>query len=110
MMRLFFSRKSTNLSKNNCEEIPFLTLTTGRNQEHDQNVKRFLTGIRVKNLTLNETKIISSVSSLNILGNWVGNRIIKADPERLWLLQNLPVPTTHKSLKRAVGMRAYNTK
>lgn len=69
----------------------------GRNQEHDWNVKRFLTAISAKNLTLNETKIVSSVSLLNSLGYWVGNRIIKPEPERLRPLQYLTMPTNLNS-------------
>ena len=83
----------------------------GRNQEkYDWNVKRFLTVVKAKNLTLNETQTESSVPALNILCHWVGNGITKPDPERLGPLQRLPMPTTLNSLRRAVHMFASYAK
>ena len=40
----------------------------------------------------------------------VGNGIIKADPERLRPLKQLPPPTNPKSLKRVSGLFAYYAK
>ena len=57
--------------------------------------------------TLNNSKTINSVSSINILGYLVGNGIIKPDPERLHPLEQLPPPTNPKSLKHVLGLAYY---
>ncbi|XP_076033649.1 uncharacterized protein LOC143020786 [Oratosquilla oratoria] len=66
--------------------FPYLDNITiaGRTQEeHDRNVQHFLEVIHNRNLTLNTSKTIKSVRSINILGYCVGNGIIKPDPGRL---------------------------
>lgn len=53
------------------DTFPYLDNITiaGKDQtEHDENVQRFLDVVHSKNLTLNEAKSITSVSSINILG------------------------------------------
>ena len=95
------------------DTFPYLDNITvaGRDKtEHDQNVKKFLDTIKTYNLTLNHSKSIESVPAINILGYWVGNGIIKPDPERLQPLQEIPIPTTIESLRRALGMFAYYAK
>lgn len=93
--------------------FPYLDNVTiaGHNQaEHDENFKKFIAVVNRRKLTLNEAKTIKSVSSINILGYWVGNGSIKPDPERLRPLQELPPPTNLTSLRRALGMFAYYAK
>ena len=57
-----------------------------------------------------ESKSVISVPTINSLGYCVGNDIIKTDPDRLRPLQELPPPTTVKSLRRVLGMFAYYAK
>ena len=90
--------------------FPYLDNITiaGHNQEeHDQNVQRFLQVISRRHLTLNDSKTIKSVCPINILGFCVGNGLIKPGPERLRPLQELPPPSNLGSLKRTMGMFAY---
>ena len=92
---------------------PYLDNITvaGRTQkEHDQNVTRLFDALRQRNWTLNDSKTISSVPYINILGYYVGNGTIKPDPERLIPLQNLPPPNNQKALKRVLGLFAYYAK
>ena len=95
------------------DTFPYLDNITvaGRNQEeHDLNVEKFLAAIKKRNMTLNDSKTISSVSSINILGYCVGNGLIKPDQERLRPLWSLPPPCNFKSLKRVLGLFAYYAK
>ena len=70
-------------------------------EEHDENVSQFLQSIRKRGLLLNQSKTISSVWCIYILGYSVGNDIITPDPERPKPLLDLPAPHNAKSLKRA---------
>ena len=95
------------------DTYPYLDNITvaGRTQkEHDQNVTRLFDALRQRNWTLNDSKTISSVPYINILGYCVGNSTIKPDPERLIPLQNLPPPNNQKALKRVLGLFAYYAK
>ncbi|XP_068222901.1 uncharacterized protein [Palaemon carinicauda] len=78
--------------------------------EHDENVQKFLEVVRKQNLALNEEKSVISVPTINVLGDCVGNNIIKPEPYRLRSLQELPPPTNMGSLRRAQGLFAYNAK
>ena len=91
------------------DTFPYLDNITvaGRNQEeHDQNFARLLAVLQQRNWTLNDLKTISSVSCINILGDCVGNGVIKPDPERLQPLKDLPPPSNQKLLKHVLGLFA----
>ena len=84
-----------------------ITIAGHTQEEHDQNVQRFLEVINRRRLTLNDSKTVKSVHFINILGYCVGNNVIRPDPERLRPLQELPPPSNLGSLKRTLGMFAY---
>ena len=79
-------------------------------EEHDANVSAFLDALKRRHLNLNDSKTISSVSDISILGYRVGNGTIRPDPERLQPLLDLPPPNNTKSLKRMLGLFAYYAK
>jgi len=83
----------------------------GRTQaEDDANVQRLLDALARRNMTLNESKTVSSVPEIGILGYRVGYGTMKPDPERLKPLREVPLPATSKVLQRAVGLFAYYAK
>ena len=93
--------------------FPYLDNITvgGRTKaEHDKNVSELLKVLRDKNLTLNDSKTVESVESINILGYNVSNGLIKPDPERLRPLLEFPPPTNIASQRRIIGMFAYYAK
>ena len=95
------------------DTFPYLDNITvaGRTQaEHDENVLKFMEVVQSRRLTLNESKSVKSVPTINVLGYCVGNNIAKPDPDRLRPLQELPPPTNVKSLRRAQGLFAYYAK
>ena len=75
--------------------------------DHDRNVTSFLRAVKRRNFTLNESKTISSVKHINVLGYAVGNMTIKPDPERMRSLQEFPLPNVKSALRRVLGMFAY---
>ena len=79
-------------------------------EEHDNNVQKFLDAIARYEMELNQSKTVSSVSGICIFGYCVGGNKIRPDPERLRPLLEFPAPTDSKSLKRALGMFAYYAK
>ena len=105
-----FQRKMDNLVqveglKDTFPYLDNITVAGHTQEEHDRNVKRLLECLQRRKWTLNNSKAINSVSSINILGYLVGNGIIKPDPERLRPLKQPPPPPTNlKSLKRVLGL------
>ena len=83
----------------------------GRDQtEYDRNVKAFLDAIHRRKFTLNDSKTVTSVKNINILGYVVGNMVIKPDPERMRPLLDFPPPNNVNALRRVLGMFAYYAK
>ncbi|MCP4297154.1 MAG: RNA-directed DNA polymerase, partial [Proteobacteria bacterium] len=72
-------------------------------EEHDQNVQRFMDLVTRYNLTLNQEKTISSVTEINMLGYCISHLKVRPDPARMHPLFDIPVPTDSKSLKRTLG-------
>ena len=71
------------------------------------NEEKFRAVAKKYNLTLNESKTISGVQSLPIIGYLVSHGEIKPDPERLQPLKDLAAPCHLDSQRRIVGMFAY---
>ena len=81
-----------------------ITFAVKDQEEHDTNVPRFLQAVQSRNLSLNQSKILESVISINILGYYVGNGIIKPDPERLLPLQEFLPPTNRNFPLLQIGI------
>ena len=65
--------------------------------DHDRNDAAFREMIKRRNLTLNKSKTVHSVSVIDILGYRVSHYNIMPDPERLRLLQEFPPPSNTAS-------------
>ena len=110
-----FQRNMDNIVRedNLKDTYPYMDNITigGHSEEHLKiNVDAFLKALEKRNLTLNDSKTVSNVSQLNILGYCVGKGSVKPDPDRLKVLLEFPPPTTPKSLQRALGLFAYYAK
>ena len=79
-------------------------------EDHDKSDIPFRNMIKRQNITFNESKFITSVPMINILGYRVGYSSIQPDPERLCPLQEFPPPSNPTSLRRALGIFAYYAK
>ncbi|XP_066945262.1 uncharacterized protein [Macrobrachium rosenbergii] len=76
-------------------------------EEHDENLRRFMEAARRYNMILNEAKCVLSSHSIRILGYEISHNELRPDPSRLEALMNMPVPQTKKSLQRLTGLFAY---
>ena len=89
--------------------FPYMDVTiAGVDQEdHHKNDTAFRNMIKRRNIILNESKSITSVPVIDILGFRVGYNSIQPDSGRLRPLQEYPPPSNPASLRRALGMFAY---
>ncbi|WUR05035.1 endonuclease [Vairimorpha necatrix] len=90
--------------------IPYLDdiIIYSRNkEEHKKHVRIVLGKIRAANLSLNKKKCKFFRSEIKILGNVIGNGIIKVDETRIKDIQAYPIPTTIKELRSFLGMANY---
>ena len=76
----------------------------------DRRASEFRGSMSKRKMTLNDSKTIYGVQTLQILGYCVGNNTIKPDPERLKPLWDLPPPVNFRTLKRVLGLFAYYAK
>ena len=76
-------------------------------EEHDRNLKRFQEAASRRQITYNDDKSVFSTRKLAILGYIIEEGEIRADPERLRPLLELPVPTDAKSLRRILGFFSH---
>lgn len=80
----------------------------GHSQEdHDNNLRRFMAAAEKYKLTINMEKSSFSLDEIHYLGYVIGNRTLKPDPERLRPLRQLELPKDLPSLRRALGMFSH---
>lgn len=87
-----------------------ITICGKTQEEHDENLNRFLAAAKKVNLTLNDSKCVFNTTKLHVLGSVVENGEIRPDPKRLAPLMELQPPTDAKSLKRILGFFSYYSK
>ncbi|XP_068240950.1 uncharacterized protein [Palaemon carinicauda] len=76
-------------------------------EEHDQNLRRFLKVAEEYNLTLNHSRCDFKVRTIKLLGYSVTDGEIKPDSERLQPLWNLSPPKDAASLRMTMGLLAH---
>ena len=75
--------------------------------EHDQNLKTFLSAASRYNLQFNDSKTVTGVTSVKLLGYLVSHNSIKPDPDRIKPLLDIPAPHDDKSLRSILGLFAH---
>ena len=75
--------------------------------EHDDNVRKLLKVAGDVNITFNESKSISSVKEISLLGYLISKGIKRPDPDRVKDLIELPPPKNMDEQKRILGLFAY---
>ena len=98
---------SQNKLKGTYAYLDNITIGGTDRRDHDINLERFLLAAARVCLTFNEAKSVIAAPQIDILGCRVSHGTIKPDPERLHPLLELPLPSSPKELKRALGMFAY---
>lgn len=84
-----------------------ITVTGMTQEEHDRNLKLFMSAASKYKLEFNDSKTVSNATSINLLGYLVSQNSIKPDPERIKPLLELPAPRTDKALKSALGLFSH---
>ena len=87
--------------------IDNVTVCGHSQEQHDENLKRFMDAVDKYKLTLNKEKCVFSAMSANLLGYMIQEGTLKPDPERLRPFLDLPEPRDKSSLKRVIGMFAH---
>ncbi|XP_062891719.1 uncharacterized protein LOC134339275 [Mobula hypostoma] len=84
-----------------------ITIYGHNQQDHNNNLQKFLQAAEVFNLTYNKDKCVFGTTRLAILGCVVENGVIGPDPDRMRPLLELPLPNTLRALKRCLGFFSY---
>ena len=84
-----------------------ITIVGMTKEEHDKNLAEFLTAAAKYNLEFNDSKTVSGVTSIKLLGYLVSHNSIKPDPDRMQPLLGMPAPNNDKSLKSVLGLFAH---
>ena len=87
-----------------------LTVCGRSEEELNTNITNFDKLREKYNITLNDSKTIDRVTSIDILGHTVSYNSISPDHSRLKPLLDMPPPSTLKAQKRLVGMFSYYSK
>ena len=81
------------------------TLIFGQDQqEHDERLRNVLRRLQEANVTLNSTKCVFSVQSVKFLGHVIDSRGIRADPDKIAAIKEMPTPKSITDLRRFMGM------
>ncbi|XP_062909829.1 LOW QUALITY PROTEIN: uncharacterized protein LOC134349429 [Mobula hypostoma] len=84
-----------------------ITICGHDQQDHDNNLQKFLQAAKSFNLTYNKDKCVFGTTRLAILGCVVENGVIGPDPDHMCPLLELPLPNTLRALKRCLGFFSY---
>ena len=76
-------------------------------QEHDDNLAKFLEAAHQCNITFNDSKYVYSTECVKLLGYEISEGSLKPDPDRVKTLLELPPPTYKKEQQRLVGLFDY---
>lgn len=87
-----------------------ITVCGNSQEEHDENLTRFLTVAKKYGLTINEGKSNYSQTSIATLGYIIGNHQIRPDPERMKPLLEMPIPQNQKAKQRTLGLLSHYSK
>ena len=86
-----------------CHMDDLLIYSTTSKLEHDERVRKVLDRLKLAGMTLNQKKCKFSQTSLTFLGHLVSVDGIRADPDRVKDLQDLPDPTNKTQLQSLLG-------
>jgi hypothetical protein len=79
-------------------------------EEHDTRLRAVLERCRKINLKLNLSKCRFECTSIKYLGHVLGQGVLKADPDKVRAIVDMPKPEGKESLRRLLGMATYLSK
>ena len=74
--------------------------------DHDRNVTRLLERARQVNLKLNKlnkSKVKLRKTAVKLMGHVISNEGLKADPDKVSAIKNMPQPTSHSEVQTLLG-------
>ena len=107
-----FQRKMDNfIAKNDLKNtwayLDNLSTAGNTQEEHNENLSKFLAPAKKHNFIFNENNSIISVDTVKLCGCVISHESIKPDPERLEPLRNMHPPKYQKSKQRVIRMFSY---
>ena len=91
-------------------EIDDILIWGATDDQHDKRLEEVLKRCAELNLTLNKEKCRFQVQSATYLGNIISADGIKADPEKVRAISEMPPPTDRKGVERLLGTVKYLAK
>ena len=91
-------------------EIDDILIWGATDEQHDKRLEEVLKRCAELNLTLNKEKCRFKVQSVTYLGNIISADGIKADPEKVRAISEMPPPTDRKGVERLLGTVNYLAK
>lgn len=80
------------------------------NRDHDRNLQLFLDRCADRGIRLNPDKFDFKADEVKFMGHILTNDGLKADPDKVTAVKNMPVPESVVSLQRFIGMVKYLAK
>ena len=87
-----------------------MTICGKTQEEHDNNLEKFLKSAENINLTYNHDKCRFSQNKICILGYLVEEGKLKPDPSHLQPMKEMPAPHDTKSMNCIIGLFSYYPK
>lgn len=78
--------------------------------DHDQNLRSLLQRCAERNIKLNSRKFQFKVKELKFMGHIISEDGLRADPEKVECITNMPKPTSKAATRRFLGMLTYLSK
>ena len=76
-------------------------------KDHDENLKALLLRARQTNLVFNKDKLRYKLTSVPYMGHLLTSEGLRADPNKIDAVKNMPIPTDVPSVQRFVGFVNY---
>jgi len=79
-------------------------------QDHDRNLLQLMQGCKEKNIKLNKEKVKLRSKEVPFMGHVITSEGLKADPEKIRAVQEMPTPTDVAGVRRFIGFTNYLSK
>ncbi|XP_062601076.1 uncharacterized protein K02A2.6-like [Saccostrea cucullata] len=79
-------------------------------RDHDRNFRALMERCREKNLKLNKEKLKFRLKEVRFVGHLLTSSGVRADPDKVKAVKNMPTPTDVSAVRRFVGFVTYLSK
>lgn len=79
-------------------------------QDHDRNLLQLMQRCKEKNIKLNKEKVKLRSKEVPFMGHMITSEGLKADPEKIRAVQEMPTPTDVAGVRRFIGFTNYLSK